>query len=149
MAAFAEIIDLGTVQGDRPVRASRPRPAILERHVAKVIDQYNDPGVFSTLAGFEWTFTPQGDNLHRIVLFRDGAERTGQTRPFSFFDAPEPEKLWDYLAAYEAKTGGRAIAVPHNGNLPQRADVRRSSSTARRWTRTTRRSASAGNRSTR
>ena len=83
----------------------------------EVIDQYNDPGVFSTLAGFEWSFTPQGDNLHRIVLFRDGAERTGQTRPLSFFDAPDPELLWDYLAAYEANSGGRAISVPHNGNL--------------------------------
>ena len=116
MAAFAEIIDLGTVQGVDPV-ADLDLDGDLWQDLVEVIDQYNDPGVFSTLAGFEWTFTPQGDNLHRIVLFRDGAERTGQTRPLSFFDAPDPEMLWDYLAAYEANTGGHAISVPHNGNL--------------------------------
>ena len=52
-----------------------------------------------------------------MVVFADGAEKTGTTVPFSFFDGPTPEKLWDYLALYEERTGGRAIAVPHNGNL--------------------------------
>ena len=27
------------------------------------------------------------------------------------------EDLWKYLAQYEEKTGGRAMAIPHNGNL--------------------------------
>ena len=116
MAGFAEIIDLGTVQGIDPI-AHLGLDDDIWQDLVEVIDEYNDPGVFTTLAGFEWTFTPQGDNLHRIVLFRDGAERTGQTRPLSFIDAPDPELLWDYLAAYEADTGGRAISVPHNANL--------------------------------
>ena len=38
----------------------------------------------------------------------------GRTEPV---DSDRPEDLWDYLADYEEKTGGRAIAVPHNGNL--------------------------------
>lgn len=116
MAAFAEIIELGTVRGIDPT-AHLGLDGDLWQDLVEVIDQYNEPGVFTTLAGFEWTFTPQGDNLHRIVLFRDGAERTGRTRPLSFIDAPDPELLWDYLAAYEETTGGRALAVPHNGNL--------------------------------
>ena len=74
MAAFAEIIELGTVQGVDPV-AHLDLAGDLWTDLVDVIDQYNDPGVFSTLAGFEWTFTPLGDNLHRIVLFADGAER--------------------------------------------------------------------------
>ena len=115
MAAFGEILGAGT-QGVDPV-AHLDLAGDTWTNLAKVIDQYNDPGVFSTLAGFEWSSTPQGDNLHRIVLFRDGAERTSQTRPLSMFDTPDPEGLWDYLAAYEANTGGRATAVPHNGNL--------------------------------
>jgi hypothetical protein len=32
------------------------------------------------------------------------------------FDGDKPEDLWAYLAGYERKTGGRAIAIPHNGN---------------------------------
>ena len=32
------------------------------------------------------------------------------------FDSEDPEDLWNFLAAYEAKTGGRAISPAHNGN---------------------------------
>jgi len=35
------------------------------------------------------------------------------------FDTVDPEGLWDYLEAYEQKTGGKALAIPHNGNLSQ------------------------------
>ncbi len=116
MAAFAEIIRIGTVEGIDPI-AHLDLDGDVWKDLVEVIDQYNQPGVFTTLSGFEWTFTPQGDNLHRIVLFRDGAERTGETRPLPFMNAPDPELLWDYLAAYEEGTGGRAISVPHNANL--------------------------------
>ena len=34
-----------------------------------------------------------------------------------------PEDLWKVLQAYEEKTGGRVLAIPHNGNLSQRHDV--------------------------
>ncbi|MCB1499236.1 MAG: DUF3604 domain-containing protein [Bauldia sp.] len=99
---------------------SRSSPALAKsiwNGLLATLDEYNQPGVFTTFSGFEWTFSPQGDNLHRVVLFADGAEKTGTVMPLSFFDGPTPEKLWDYLAIYEEKTGGRAIAIPHNGNL--------------------------------
>ena len=116
MAAFADIIELATVEGIDPF-AELGLAGSIWTDLLPVIDDYNDPGVFTTLAGFEWTFTPKGDNLHRIVLFRDGAETTSKVTPLSFFDAPDPELLWDYLATYEETTGGRTIAVPHNANL--------------------------------
>jgi len=80
-------------------------------------DQYNEPGRFTAMIGFEWTSTPEGDNLHRVVVMRDGADKAGQVMPFSLFDSQDPEDLWKYLANYEEKTGGQAIAIPHNGNL--------------------------------
>ena len=83
----------------------------------KIADQYNEPGSFTAIIGFEWTSTPDGDNLHRVVLFRDDADKAGQVLPFSLFDSQDPEDLWAYLAAYEKKTGGQALAIPHNGNL--------------------------------
>ncbi|MEM9018515.1 MAG: DUF3604 domain-containing protein, partial [Verrucomicrobiota bacterium] len=60
---------------------------------------------------------PGGNNLHRNVIFRDGIDRTGQVYPFSQYDSADPEDLWDYMAAYEEKTGGQVLAIAHNGNL--------------------------------
>ena len=116
MAAFSEIIDLATVQGIDPTEGLNLDGDIW-LDIVQTVDQYNDPGTFTALSGFEWTFTPKGDNLHRVIIFGDGAEKTSQTRPLPFFLAPDPEMLWDYLADYEATIGGQAIAVPHNGNV--------------------------------
>ncbi|GGO78951.1 hypothetical protein GCM10011348_12050 [Marinobacterium nitratireducens] len=80
-------------------------------------DRYNDPGKFTTFIGYEWTTMPGGDNLHRVVLFADDASKAGQVLPFSSFDSENPEDLWRYLQSYEDKTGGRVLAIPHNGNV--------------------------------
>jgi len=87
--------------------------------IIDAVDKYNQPGVFTAFHGFEWTSTPDLRNLHRNVIFRDGAHEARQVLPFSFFDSEDPEKLWDYMEAYEKKTGGKALAIPHNGNLSQ------------------------------
>ena len=60
---------------------------------------------------------PSSANLHRVVIFRDGGERTRRVLPFSAFDSEDPEDLWRYLAAYERETGGRVLALAHNGNV--------------------------------
>ncbi len=80
-------------------------------------DEYYRPGTFTTFHGFEWTSHPGGNNMHRVVIFRDGKDRTSQVFPFSQYDSTNPEDLWDYMAAYEEKTGGQVPAIPHNGNL--------------------------------
>ena len=59
----------------------------------------------------------QGQQSPPGVVFRDGAERAKQVLPFSEFDSADPEDLWKYMAAYEEKTGGRVLAIPHNSNL--------------------------------
>ncbi len=87
------------------------------RYVTNMADQYYQPGAFTTLHGFEWTSHPGGDNMHRVVIFRDGAERTQQVLPYSQYDSINPEDLWAYLTAYEQTTGGRVLAIPHNANL--------------------------------
>jgi hypothetical protein len=91
--------------------------SIWER-VTSIATKYNEPGRFTAFNGFEWTSAPgPGNNLHRVVIFRDGATRANQVLPFSAFDSENPEDLWSYLANYEQKTGGQALAIPHNGNL--------------------------------
>lgn len=79
-------------------------------------ERFNDPGRFTALIGYEWSSMPGGDNLHRVVIFGDGADKAGAVVPFSSNDSADPEALWRYLADYEAKTGGRALAIPHNSN---------------------------------
>jgi hypothetical protein len=82
-----------------------------------IAERYNRPGVFTTLLGYEWTSAPGGSNLHRVVVFRDDRERVGRTAPLSSNLDDDPRALWSHLASYEAQTGGRVLAIPHNGNL--------------------------------
>ena len=85
--------------------------------VVDTASKYNAPGAFTVLNGYEWSSTTDGDNLHRVVVFRDGPDRVKQILPFSAFDSQDPEALWAFLADYEKKTGGSAFSIPHNSNL--------------------------------
>jgi hypothetical protein len=115
LEAVREVVDKG-VAAENPLSSDDLARSIWGEFI-EIADQYNDPGRFTAMIGFEWSSTPGGDNLHRVVVFRDDADKAGQTIPFSLFDSEDPEDLWAYLAAYEKKTGGQAIAIPHNGNL--------------------------------
>ena len=104
------------------LKDSMPNPALQAKawnQIIDAVDEYNEPGVFTAFHGFEWTSTPDLRNLHRNVIFRDSAEQARQVVPFSIFDSTDPEDLWDYMEAYERKTGGQALAIPHGGNLSQ------------------------------
>ncbi len=80
-------------------------------------EKYNEPGRFTAMIGYEWTSVPGGNNLHRNVLFRDNKDKAEQIFPFSAWNSEDPEKLWEWMAKYEEKTGGKVLAIPHNGNL--------------------------------
>jgi hypothetical protein len=80
-------------------------------------ERFNEPGVFSAIHGFEWSSSYQANNLHRIVMFRDDADRVADLVPFSNYDSSDPEDLWDWMEGYEQETGGRVMAFAHNGNL--------------------------------
>ncbi|MEM8725032.1 MAG: DUF3604 domain-containing protein [Pseudomonadota bacterium] len=98
-----------------PERQREATTEIWNAHL-ETLDRYNQPGKFTALAGFEWTLMPGGNNLHRVVMFRDGSDRTSQVLPFPGLDTTA-EQLWDYMAAYAESTGGQALAIPHNSNL--------------------------------
>jgi len=83
-------------------------------------EKYNDPGNFTAFVGFEWTSLIKGDNMHRVVIFRDGGAKAGQIVPYTTtppFGSPNPRDLWKWLESYEDKTNGEVLAIPHNGNL--------------------------------
>lgn len=118
LAMIGEIgmkFSMGTLDEAEAEAVSALRQSAWER-VNHYAEEANRPGVFSAFAGFEWTSMPSGNNLHRVVMFRDDADRLTRVAPFSALDSIDPARLWDYLEDYEATTGGRAMAIPHNGN---------------------------------
>ncbi|MYM63429.1 DUF3604 domain-containing protein [Pseudomaricurvus sp. HS19] len=126
---FGEVLDLYEKVGLRNafmqvIRKYGPMPEMPKEvqqtiwsDVTKTADEYNQPGRFTTLIGYEWTSMINGDNLHRVVLFRDSADKASQMLPINANEDPDPEALWAGLAAYEEKTGGKVMAIAHNGNL--------------------------------
>jgi hypothetical protein len=90
------------------------------QETVKAAEQANDPGRFTAFIGYEWTSNTGGNNLHRNVIFRDGGEKASRIVPYTT-TAPSgsdnPRDLWNWMSAYEDKTGGRLLAIAHNGNL--------------------------------
>lgn len=79
-----------------------------------------EPGTFTSFIGYEWTSMDAGDNMHRVVILRDGAAMARQTSPYTTFEpmgSPDPRELWKWMENYEARTGGDVLALAHNGNL--------------------------------
>jgi hypothetical protein len=102
--------------GKDPINEPAMISAAWERATANA-DAYNQPGVFTAFIGYEWTTHPGGNNIHRVVIFRDGKDRADTVVPFSAFDSEDVEDLWAYMNAYEENTRGQILAIPHNGNL--------------------------------
>jgi hypothetical protein len=114
--AFADWVRRGSADGKDPINSPEMMRSAWEV-IVKAAERHNDPGRFTAFIGYEWTSTPGGNNLHRNVIFRDGAERASQVVPFSGYDSDDPEMLWQWMQKYEDKTGGHLLAIPHNGNL--------------------------------
>jgi len=85
----------------------------------KAAEEANAPGRFTAFIGYEWTSLVSGNNLHRNIIFRDNADRASQVEPYTNYapGSSDPVGLWNWMAAYENKTGGQVLAIAHNGNL--------------------------------
>ncbi len=86
----------------------------------KAAEEYNAPGRFTAFIGWEWTSNTAANNLHRNVIYRDGPDKALQELPmvtFKPWGSDNPRDLWKWMADYEAKTGGKVLAIAHNGNL--------------------------------
>jgi len=117
--AFQTWLTDAVTAGTDPIKNPRMSRSVWEREIA-FAEKYNEPGQFTALIGFEWTSIATQEapgNLHRVVIFKDGGDKAGQVLPFTTFDSYDPEDLWDYMASYEAVTGGSVLAIAHNGNV--------------------------------
>lgn len=83
-------------------------------------EEANDPGRFTAFIGYEWTSLVKGNNLHRVVMYRDGGDRAKLMEPYTMtppFGSPNPVDLWKWMGDYETKTAGQVLAIAHNGNM--------------------------------
>ena len=85
-------------------------------------EKYNKPGKFTAFIGYEWTSNTGGMNLHRVVIFRDDANKAA-------LSSPTPH--WRHWAATTRETCGigcrrtktkRGVESSHR---PQRQSVQR------------------------
>ncbi|MGH7289122.1 MAG: DUF3604 domain-containing protein, partial [Myxococcota bacterium] len=71
---------------------------------------------FTSFVGYEWSGMPDGNNLHRNVVFRNASV---PARPANYIEQKTVEALWTRLEedCLEAGTGCEALAIPHNSNV--------------------------------
>ena len=121
LQATAEMLD-ARAHNKLPAGLNDPAKAVERTHKIwnenlTTVDSYNEPGKFTAFFGFEYTLMQGGNNLHRNVIFRDGIDKVSQIDPLDPTNELWPDKLWDYMDGYQAKTGGKVLAIPHNSNL--------------------------------
>ena len=86
----------------------------------KAAERYDAPGQFTAFIGYEWTSLVTGNNMHRVVVYRDDGDKGSQMVPFTTLPplgSTNPRDLWKWMEDYEKRTKGRVLAIPHNGNL--------------------------------
>jgi hypothetical protein len=123
VAAAVEIIQAFSANTFPPALASEPGSEAYRsawEETVEAAEAANRPGEFTALIGYEWTSTEKGFNLHRVVVYRDGGDRASMMEPYTTLPpqgSPDPRKLWEWMQSYEDKTGGRLLAIAHNGNM--------------------------------
>ena len=98
---------------------SKPYKAAWQETV-DAAEAYYDPGYFTAFIGYEWTSLVTGNNMHRVVVYRDDGTRGSQMVPMTTvppMGSTNPRDLWKWLDRYESTTGGDVLAIAHNGNL--------------------------------
>lgn len=80
-------------------------------------ERNNEPGKFTAFAGWEWSSTPGGRNLHRIIFTDASADKLRKFIPYSWYDSPKPEDLWAWLQKTAKDLDTDFISIPHNSNM--------------------------------
>ncbi len=117
---FLVVADHSPVGRGAPIEGARNTPEFREAAWSLYVDaaeRNNDPGTFTAIIGWEWTFMPGGQMLHRVVFTPTDAETAKRFLPLSSRGASGPEDLWSWLEETSDRLGIDFVAIPHNSNL--------------------------------
>lgn len=115
---FGELI--AQVNKITPINQELNSPEVSSTIWGEIMDaaeRHYEPGKFTTFLGWEWSSTPQGANLHRVIFMREDKRKGKQFIPYTSLDSDKPEDLWKWLDVTTEKTGASFIAIPHNSNI--------------------------------
>ncbi len=109
----------------RSINDNKPIPELNTEEIRKPVwqkitraaDAHNEPGKFTTFIGWEWSSLPNGANLHRVVLLKDGAEKAETFLPYSSIESARPEDLWAWMDKTSKESDVEILAIPHNSNI--------------------------------
>ncbi len=107
------------------VNRGEPDPALNSPEVNRSVwneiidaaERNNEPGKFTSFLGWEWSSTPNGANLHRVVFMREGRSVGSRFLPYTALDSSKPEDLWAWLEKTAQASGATFAAIPHNSNI--------------------------------
>jgi len=124
MSAFASLLPKGSdveAAAATPLGTQIPADQVMSRSVwseaIQTADAHYEPGVFTSLIGWEWSSIPGGANLHRVVFTSADATLAEKFMPFGLGQSQYPEDLWAWLDETSQQTGADFVAIPHNSNI--------------------------------
>jgi hypothetical protein len=112
--AFFDAIGSGKFASGKLLEGVKDAKVLSQSAWAREVEAANRnyrPGSFTTFIAYEWTSMPDGQNLHRNVIFRGDKA----PNPFTSVDSARPEDLWNWLDKIRQE-GYEALAIPHNSN---------------------------------
>ncbi|NND37801.1 MAG: DUF3604 domain-containing protein [Gammaproteobacteria bacterium] len=109
------LADICGEDGARCVDASASLWELTQEMAEAAYDRSADCS-FTSFVGYEHTGTPNANNLHRNVIFRNDKV---PARAISFIDTPTERDLWAQLTeqCLDGVEGCDVLAIPHNSNL--------------------------------
>jgi hypothetical protein len=95
----------------------RPVASVPWLETVEAAERNNIPGKFTAFAGWEYSPTPDGRNLHRNIFSPAPASVLRQLIPYSTLDSLRPEDLWAWLQKEADRLHIDFVSIPHNSNM--------------------------------